>query len=143
MKKFVLPLILALIASPAFAETVFLCNTTNGKQIKLVDNGDTFTYEFGKGKKTELAFSIAKHKVQYDGGFWNVETSNWFELPYRGNVYTVFSSLVNLDENREELPTPRKKAGVIINQHKPNSKTILCNPKQIKADKIESYGTPS
>lgn len=139
MKKFILPLTLALIANPAFAETVFLCNTTNSKQIKLVDNGETFQYSFSKGKKTELQFSIAKHKVDYGGGDWNVESSNWFELPYKGNTYTVFSSLVNLDENGKELSEPKKEAGVIVNQDKPNSKTILCNPKQIKVDKIEKY----
>ncbi|STZ56082.1 Uncharacterised protein [Moraxella lacunata] len=143
MKKFALPLILALIASPAFAETVFLCNTTNGKQIKLVDNGDTFTYEFGKGKKTELKFSIAKHKIDYTEDHWKLTSGYHWTMPYKGNTYTVFSSTINVDENREELDTPRKEAGVTVNQDKPNSKTILCNPKQIKVDKIENYVTPS
>ncbi|OPH40138.1 hypothetical protein [Moraxella equi] len=110
MKKFALPLILALMASPAFAETVFLCNTTNGKQVKLVDNGDTFTYEFGKGKKTELNFSIAKHKIDYTEGAWKAESGYYWTMPYKGNTYTVFSSMINLDENGKELSEPKQRS---------------------------------
>lgn len=143
MKKLLLPLMLALIASPAFAETVFLCDTTNGKQIKLIDNGNSFTYEFSKGKKTELNFSIAKHKIDYTEGAWKAESGYYWTMPYKGNTYTVFSSMINLDEHGKELSEPKKEAGVIVNQDKPNSKTILCNPKQIKVDELENYGTPN
>lgn len=143
MKKFILSLTFVLMASPAFAETVFLCNTTNGKQIKLVDNGNTFIYQFSKGNKSELNFSIAKDKIEYTEGSWNVENGQYMMMPYKGNTYTLFSRMVYLDENRVELATPQKEAGVIVNQDKSNSKTILCNPKQIKVNELENYGVPS
>ncbi|WP_432525718.1 hypothetical protein L3D26_04215 [Moraxella sp. ZY21109] len=135
MKKFILPLILALIASPAFAETVFLCNTTGGKQIKLVDNGDTFTYQFGKAQKPELVLKVAKEDIIAN---WNGKDgvfNDFIEIPNQSVSYSVFSSL-----NKN---TKKVSAGVTVYQDNASPKTIFCNPKQIKVNKIESYGTPS
>lgn len=135
MKKVILPLTLALIASPAFAETVFLCDTTNSKQIKLVDNGDTFTYQFGKVKKPELVLKVAKEDISAHWHGKHSVINEFIEIPNQSITYSVFYSL---DEN-----TKKAQAGVIVHQDNasPKTITIFCNPKKIKVSKIGKYSS--
>lgn len=48
MKKSLIILALCAFSSSAFADTLFSCTATNGKQIKLTDKGNTLKYHFGK-----------------------------------------------------------------------------------------------
>lgn len=65
MKKSLIILALCVFSSSAFADTLFSCTTTNGKQIKLTDKGETLEYRFGKVSHPELVLNVAKNDARY------------------------------------------------------------------------------
>ena len=116
MKKLITLTALSLaLSTPAFAKTLFECTTTNGKVLKLTENGDTLTYRFGKKAKPELTFSVSKDEAIY--------------TPWNG-IYSVFRSA--------DKHTSKVESGVKVSLQNGKTSRVLCRPNQVKADELES-----
>ena len=121
MKKILLAILTASIGATVHAKTppplrtIFLCTTTNGKQLSVYRQGKDYIYSFGrKGQKPELTFRNSRKDVikesvtskeavatgRNEGALWR-ETN----MIHKGYEYTVFwrSPLEGPDEEGVEV----------------------------------------
>lgn len=141
MKKLLIALTALALATPAFAQTIFECTTTNGKVLKLTETKDNVGYSFGKVNRPELAFKIGKENAiyrAYNGIGRYMDYS--VEVQNHDAVYQVFTSA---DKHSQKV-----KSGVWVTllgseQHS----EILCHPKKVRVNKLETIqnttGIPS
>lgn len=131
MKKLITLTALSLImATPAFAKTIFECTTTNGKVLKLTENTDTVGYSFGKANRTELAFEtpIADAVYRPYGG-----VGRQMEASVAVKNQEVIYYITTVTDKK----TGKSLSGVIIeqlnNKHS-NSETVWCHPKKVRVN---------
>ena len=133
MKKLLTLTALSLaLSTPAFAETIFECTTTNGKVLKLTENTDTVGYSFGKANRPELAFEtpIADAVYRPYGGVGRqMETS--VEVKNKDTTYTITTIT--------DKKTGKNQSGVMVttDTHK-HSKPIWCNPKKVRVNLLKT-----
>ena len=142
MKKLAITLLLGLTAQAAFANTMFSCQTNNGKQLSLTLVGDSFEYKFGKPNKTELTF---KNKIS-DIFNENRETSSWLGTGYFvlsvEMVNGKYSYIITRRDPRTNAPI---EAEVEVFNNGKSLATVECKPKtiyesEVLSDIMRSYG---
>lgn len=85
-------------ASSTNTNAVFSCTTTNNKQLYVADTGKGFFYRFGKAKKPELSFNVARHQAEFNMGETGRYKGRSLSLP-RGNfVYSVFLEYDSMEQ---------------------------------------------
>lgn len=122
-------LIVALAALPIAASgkgeegaLIFACTTVNQKFVKVVDNGATIKYSFGKkGKKPELVFSVSRSAAstyQYQG--FGRYVAYAVSVPNNGVTYSVFYGYDKLSADSQV------DAGIVVKTVNGKETTIPC-----------------
>lgn len=134
MKNLILIAILLMTVSDANAKcskkTIFVCSTTNGKQIEVCDNGDTLEYSFGKPGKLEKNFKIERTNAStYQWNGMGRYMNYTVELPTGDTVYSIFTGADKIDMKSE--------SGVNVTVKGKNVATVKCNEKKKMTIDIE------
>ncbi|MGF1727355.1 hypothetical protein [Photobacterium nomapromontoriensis] len=120
-QRLVVSLCAMLISQYAYSETIFYCETENGKKVEIQDLGEIIHYRYGKQLyHPELALTIPR-ALASTYQWMGAGRSEYYSVsvPNKSTVYSVYTS-------RERRPDGVLESGIYVESNGQSIATIRC-----------------
>lgn len=132
MKKLAITLLLGFTAQTVFANTMFSCQTNNGKQLSLTLVADSFEYKFGKPNKTELTFKNKIRDIFSREETYSSVGTGYFDLSIE-MLNGKYSYIITRSEARNSSTI---EAGVEVFKNGKSLAMVECHPKTVYESEV-------